>query len=483
GLSVSHQYDEPGGYEVSLIAVDQNNCSDTIVLETAVQVSPGVQFEDVFAEAITVFLGDTIQLSGDVLPKTSYFLPPNTFTEDVFLPDGTGEAVEVIFNFDEFGDEDTLEVVDDEFSICITMEHSWMHDNEIEVECPNGQSILLQDQQFLGEIFQGIPDENDNLPLTDPTVNLPGTGYQYCWTNASTNGTWTEWFQANPSQNPTLPVGDYDSFEPLSGLEGCPLGGDWTLRIRDKWNIDNGWLFAISLGFNPELFPDPDSFATDAVVKEWEFVPGAIGTVNEQMMIAASTPGINDFTFKVLDNFGCALDTTIAVTVLDSTNCNLALEVDVASPNPPFGGFIDLSSQGGVPPYTFLWSNGATTEDIADLIEDTYSVTLTDALGCQLVATVFGEATSTTEISSLEEFTLAPNPSSERSMLTLRFNQPEALRLELVNALGQIVHQEAFVNVSFLQKEINLKAYPPGIYFVRLIANDEVSTQSLIRTD
>jgi len=51
-------------------------------------------------------------------------------------------------------------------------------------------------------------------------------------------------------------------------------------------------------------------------------------------------------------------------------------------------GTIDLTPADGVAPYTFLWSNGETTEDISGLPAGTYTVTVTDDLGDVQVGSV-----------------------------------------------------------------------------------------------
>lgn len=50
-------------------------------------------------------------------------------------------------------------------------------------------------------------------------------------------------------------------------------------------------------------------------------------------------------------------------------------------------GSINLTPGGGLPPYTFLWSNGAITEDITNVPTGYYSVTITDANNCRIVKT------------------------------------------------------------------------------------------------
>lgn len=45
-------------------------------------------------------------------------------------------------------------------------------------------------------------------------------------------------------------------------------------------------------------------------------------------------------------------------------------------------GSIDATPSGGNPPYSYNWSNGATTQDILGLSPGSYTVTVTDAIGC-----------------------------------------------------------------------------------------------------
>jgi hypothetical protein len=84
------------------------------------------------------------------------------------------------------------------------------------------------------------------------------------------------------------------------------------------------------------------------------------------------------------------------VTVTDTTGGNDTATVTITEPpvliasavvdsnvtvNGGSDGAATASATGGVPPYTFLWSNGATTAPIVGLIAGTYTVTVTDDNG------------------------------------------------------------------------------------------------------
>ena len=86
---------------------------------------------------------------------------------------------------------------------------------------------------------------------------------------------------------------------------------------------------------------------------------------------------------------------TYTVIVTDANGCSTTCTVDVGSSNGPScyasatdatcgdaNGTATVTASGGQAPYTYLWSNGATTDVVTGLAGGTYSVTVTDASGC-----------------------------------------------------------------------------------------------------
>ena len=117
-------------------------------------------------------------------------------------------------------------------------------------------------------------------------------------------------------------------------------------------------------------------------------ISGGNGNLTYLWNTGATTSNISNlspgtYTLSITDITGCELIESVTIVepaainiVVSSTNINCSGETN---------GAIDLSVDGGNEPYTFTWSNGAITEDISNLSEGTFLVTITDNNACQSI--------------------------------------------------------------------------------------------------
>lgn len=91
--------------------------------------------------------------------------------------------------------------------------------------------------------------------------------------------------------------------------------------------------------------------------------------------------GANSYSVMVTDNNGClrTLNSEITEPPLLTLKIDSVKNVKCCGDN---SGAIYITVDGGVTPYRYDWSHGATTEDIENLVLGVYTVNVTDANGC-----------------------------------------------------------------------------------------------------
>ncbi len=104
-----------------------------------------------------------------------------------------------------------------------------------------------------------------------------------------------------------------------------------------------------------------------------------------ESFIGGLTAGL--YSVTVTDAMGCTTVDQVQVQV-NSGGIIIDFDIDAVSCFGETDGGIDLLMLTGTPPYSYLWSNGATTQDLIGVGAGDYSVLIVDALGCNFITTI-----------------------------------------------------------------------------------------------
>jgi subtilisin-like proprotein convertase family protein len=313
--------------------------TDTVTGISTSYPSSSLPITGLFATTYLIEVSDQYGCSAEALVVGGDFDAGQTF-----LPDGNGVSYTSDITISGFNAGQLLTSEQQINSICANMEHSYSNDLTIVLEAPNGSQVMLKnvgptggprDPCNLGEPVASGPVDSWNASNI-----TPGVGYNYCWTNTPTYTTMGNEIQSgnvpyytytstfgNVLSDYYLPSGSYATVQSLAGFIGTPLNGTWSLIVTDNYSLDNGYIFEWSISLTSDL---PDS--------------------------------------------------TITLTEPDSITITGGITSAACGSN---DGAIDITVSGDFPPFTFDWSNGATTEDISGIGAGTYTVVVADANGCE----------------------------------------------------------------------------------------------------
>jgi hypothetical protein len=210
-------------------------------------------------------------------------------------------------------------------------------------------------------VDSSTPTTCNGAPTGSIAISVTGgtPGYTYLWSDGSTT-------------------------EDVSGLSA----GNYVVTVTDA----NGCTSTIG-----STVSSPSSLAVTATLTQVLCNGGNNGSID-----ASVTGGTSPYTYlwsdgSTTEDIGGLTAGNYVVTVTDFNGCNItdtylitepsavAITVDNSTPTTCNGaptGSISISVTGGTPGYTYLWSDGSTTEDVSGLSAGNYVVTVTDANGC-----------------------------------------------------------------------------------------------------
>jgi hypothetical protein len=258
--------------------------------------------------------------------------------------------------------------------------------------CTSTDGVTITEPVLLGASIVSV-DSASCYDVADGIIEAAANGgsapYSYSWNNSASNAI-----------NTGLNAGLYSVT--ITDINGC----DTILSAT----VDQPDSLSVSVSGTNLLCNNNNSGA--ALVT----ATGGTGTLNYNWSNGQTTSAISSvaagiYTITVLDANGCSKTSDISITeptvlsasviALDSTTCYGTAD-----------GSIDISSMGGVAPYTYSWSNSALTSLNTGLIAGVYTVTVTDANSCDTVLSATVEQPDSISVLFITTHLLCNNDSS-----------------------------------------------------------------------
>ena len=242
------------------------------------------------------------------------------------------------------------------------------------------------DSDIVSNGFQSLPDVCNGTPVTvtlEASANITCKGANNGTINITvSNGLAPYSFLWTNDDNPEFS----SSSEDLTNLEP----GTYQLLLTDT----NGSTASLS-GI---VISEPDLLTASASGIENICFGASDGTA-----FVLADGGVPPYSYlwsnnETTDEISSLVAGTYSVTVTDANGCITMASYEVTQPTMLTATIVNnsticsnnatVTADAGTPGYTYLWSNGTTTDSINNVPVGTYTVTVTDAYGCSTTASI-----------------------------------------------------------------------------------------------
>ena len=255
--------------------------------------------------------------------------------------------------------------------------------------CEQIESIVLTDppgMELAGSQVSRSPDGNYGISCygaDDGFIKIDiagGSGnYDFLWVGP-------DGFQSRSKDISQLKSGVYTCT--VTDINGCILMPEpiFTLTQPDKLEVSLQSSVSSHGGFNIDCHGGTGTVETTVsggsignYSYSWTTTNGSgiIDGEKDQLSLSAGS-----YHLRVSDLNGCNAEKDINLTEPPEIQLKLVPTHITCQSDTYDNGSVDLTVSGGVAPYNYIWSGGQDTQDIANLTEGVYSVTVTDANGC-----------------------------------------------------------------------------------------------------
>ncbi|MCB0771586.1 MAG: SprB repeat-containing protein, partial [Flavobacteriales bacterium] len=275
----------------------------------------------------------------------------------------------------------TTEILDltiGDYTLSVTDANGCESINTTSISGPEPLAMELSSVTYSGGY--NIPCSETSIGVLSAQVTGGMPGFTYAWSGP-------DGFTSTESALTMLEAGTYDLV--VTDVFGCTTSGSATLTSPNPLNVVLEFTdfsgSQVSCTGNDGGITLTVSGGTAAYTFDWN---GPDGFASQLEDLSDLGPG--DYTLIVHDANGCSLDTTVTLVAPEPLNAAfISTANDCANGNI---GSITTTLTGGGEPYQIAWTgpNGfsANDADLSDLTNGTYTLTVSDALGCSMTQVV-----------------------------------------------------------------------------------------------
>lgn len=316
--------------------------------------------------------------------------------------------------------------------------------------CPNvGCTGSYEVEVVAGPNVEGVIDAEEICLGDEVTVTATGTADEYDWGVSIEDGV------------AFMPDAIGENFFIVAGTDlatGCVSTDMVSVFVHDIPYVYAGDDMSVC---------EDDMFTLEAVGDEADYAWDNGAVDGEPMM---QDVGDVIYTVTATNAGGCESTSSVTVTSMEAPT---GTGVVTMMTGDGYDGSIDFTPEGGTGgPYTYSWSNGATTEDIDALTVGSYTVTVSDGM-CDSDVTFIVDSQAGVELNELDNISVYPNPVVD--ILTVNFEGQ--YNWLLYDASGKIVAAGQGNGI----EEISMDAFEAGNYLIKIAVEGAASTISVVK--